>query len=267
MRASPARVARRLTLAHFGLYRVYLKGLDEATLRVRCGVPGTDVRVTRRTLATLCDTLTIAVRRTRDVDAAHLLRLKPGSSPRDAHAGGAEGGSASEVPPPEVFREMVEPDAVYSECEFVALYIETCPLASSPALDREVARNRRLRERQDAALARMEASLVEVPRPDDTLDGWADAKLVARFAIASVATVAELLALMRARRQCWYRAVLCLGAIGAQRITDFVPQHPDTLEGRPGFVKNPPHPIRSRSFQNKYMAGSGGNPAHGRSSG
>lgn len=52
------------------------------------------------------------------------------------------------------------PDAFYSECELVALYVETDPRATVPALDRKGARNRRLRERQDAALARTEARLV-----------------------------------------------------------------------------------------------------------
>ncbi|WP_431229157.1 phage integrase family protein [Burkholderia contaminans] len=228
MRASPARATLRLTPAHFALYRAYLEGLDEPTLHAHYGVPGTDVRVTRRTLATLRDTLTIAARRARDVDAAHLLRLKPGSLPRDAHAGGAESG-AVEVPTLEAFRAAVDPDAFYSERELVALYVETYPPASSPALDRKVARNRRLRDRQDAALARMEASLVEAPQIEHALDGWFDAKLVARLAAAGVATFAQLLALMRARRQRWYNAVPRLGKVGAQRIADFIAQHPDTL--------------------------------------
>ncbi|KWN65893.1 phage integrase family protein [Burkholderia stagnalis] len=219
----------RLTPAHFALYRAYLEGLDEPVLHAHYGTPGTDVRVTRRTLATLRDTLTIAARRARDTDAAHLLRLKPGSLPRDAHAGAAAGRAAGEVPTLDAFRAEVDPDAFYSERELVALYVDTYPPASSPALERRVARNRRLRERQDAALARMEASLVEAPQPEHTLDGWFDAKLVARLAAAGVATFAELLALIRARRRRWYRAVPRLGAIGAQRITDFVAQHPDTL--------------------------------------
>ncbi|KVN19065.1 MULTISPECIES: phage integrase family protein [unclassified Burkholderia] len=218
----------RLTTSHFALYRAYLEGLDEPTLHAHYGVPGTDVRVTRRTLAMLRDTLTIAARRARDIDAAHLLRLKPGSLPRDAHAGGAEGG-AVEVPTLEAFRESVDPDAFYSERELVALYVDTYPPASSPELDRKVARNRRLRDRQDAALARMEASLVEAPQPTHTLDGWFDAKRVARLAATGVTTFAELLALIRARRLRWYRVVPRLGAIGAQRIIDFVAQHPDTL--------------------------------------
>jgi site-specific recombinase XerD len=230
VRASPTRATLRLTPAHFALYRAYLEGLDEATLHAHYGVPGTDVRVTRRTLAMLRDTLTIAARRAGDVDAAHLLRLKPGSLPRDAHAGGAAGPAAGrEVPTLEAFRAEVDPDAFYSERELVALYVETYPPATSPALDRKVARNRRLRDRQDAALARMEASLVEAPQPEHTLDGWFDARLVARLAAAGITTFAELLALMRARRQRWYRAVPRLGAIGAQRISDFIAQHPDTL--------------------------------------
>ncbi|KGE06606.1 hypothetical protein LA03_31335 [Burkholderia gladioli] len=52
----------RLTTAHFELYRAYLEGLEERTLHTHYGAPGTDVRVTRRTLATLRDTLTIAAR-------------------------------------------------------------------------------------------------------------------------------------------------------------------------------------------------------------
>lgn len=226
MRASPARATLRLTPAHFALYRAYLEGLDEATLHAHYGVPGTDVRVTRRTLATLRDTLTIAARRARDIDAAHLLRLKPGSLPRDAHAGAAAG---REVPTLEAFRAEVDPDAFYSERELVALYVDTYPPATSPALDRKVARNRRLRERQDAALARLEASLVEAPQLEHALDGWFDARLVARLVAAGVTTFAELLALIRARRQRWYRAVPRLGAIGAQRIGDFIAQHPETL--------------------------------------
>ncbi|WP_231130894.1 phage integrase family protein [Burkholderia vietnamiensis] len=193
-------------------------------------MPGTDLRVTRRTLAMLRDTLTIAAGCSGDVDAAHLLRLKPGSLPRDAHAGGAAGGAAGrEVLTLEAFRAEVDPDAFYSERELVALYVETYPPATSPALDRKVARNRRLRDRQDAALACMEASLVEAPQPEHTLGGWFDVRLVARLAAAGITTFAELLALMRVRRRRWYRAVPRVGAIGAQRISDFIAQHPDTL--------------------------------------
>lgn len=72
---------------------------------------------------------------------------------------GAESG-AVEVPTLEVVRAAAVADAFYSERELVALYVETYPPTMSPAFDRKVARNRRLRDLQDAVLARMEAILV-----------------------------------------------------------------------------------------------------------
>lgn len=133
------------------------------------------------------------------------------------------------MPTLEAFRAEVDPDAFYSERELVARYVETYPPASSPALDRKVPRNRRLRDCQDAAPARMEAGLVEAPQLEHALDGWFNARVVARLAAAGVTTFAELLALMRARRPRWYRVVPRLGKVGAQRISDFLAQHPDTL--------------------------------------
>ncbi|MDN7728259.1 phage integrase family protein [Burkholderia gladioli] len=232
-RAKPAgqRATLRLTASHFALYRAYLEGLEERTLHTHYGAPGTDVRVTRRTLATLRDTLTIAARRAGDRDAVHLLRLKPGSLPAEAHAGGAEGAAGEAAVPPtlDAFRDAIDPDHVYSERDLLTLYLETYPPARSPAIDRKVARNRRLRERQDAALARMEAALVEAPRPDHELEGWFAPFLVARLAEAGVTTFAQLLGLIRRRRQRWYTAVPRLGAVGAERIVAFVDQHADSL--------------------------------------
>ncbi|WP_244105906.1 hypothetical protein [Burkholderia ambifaria] len=75
------------------------------------------------------------------------------------------------MPTVEAFRSTVDPDAFYSERELVALYVETYPRTSSPALDCKIARNRYLRDCQDAALARMEASLVEAPQHEHALHG------------------------------------------------------------------------------------------------
>nr|WP_282454618.1 hypothetical protein [Burkholderia gladioli] len=127
----------RLTHAHFALYRAYLEGFDEQRLHAHYGAPGTDVRITRRTLATLRDTFTIAARRAGDIDAAHLLRLRPGSLPAEAHAGAGQGeAGAAPVPPTlEAFRDQVDPDHVYSERDLLALYLEQFPPARSPAID------------------------------------------------------------------------------------------------------------------------------------
>ncbi|MCO1362977.1 site-specific integrase (plasmid) [Burkholderia multivorans] len=110
-------------------------------------------------------------------------------------------------------------------------------------------------DRQDAALARMEASLVEAPRPDHTLDGWFDSRVVARLEAAGITTFAELLALMRTRRQRWYRAVPRLGAIGAQRITDFIEQHPDHAWVPFASRRHAASPFRTRSPGAAAVAG------------
>ena len=86
MRASPARDA----------------AADPGPLRVVPRVP----RRARRSDAA-CALRRAGDRRARD--APHLLRLKPGSLPCDAHAGGAEGGAADrEVPTLEAFRAEVD---------------------------------------------------------------------------------------------------------------------------------------------------------------
>ncbi len=94
MRKHPSRSLLRQAPAHFALYRAYLEGLDEATLHAR---------------------------HRRGAPAA----LKPGSLPRDAHAGAAAGRAVGKVPTLEAFREAVDPDAFYSDRELVALYVET----------------------------------------------------------------------------------------------------------------------------------------------
>ncbi|WP_265332886.1 phage integrase family protein [Burkholderia gladioli] len=137
------------------------------------------------------------------------------------------------VPPTlDAFRDAIDPDHVYSERDLLTLYLETYPPARSPAIDRKVARNRRLRERQDAALARMEAALVEAPRPDHALDGWFAPYLVTRLSDAGVATFAQLLGLIRRRRQRWYTAVLSAPS-GSSRSSTSMPNRSATCHRWP----------------------------------
>ncbi len=72
---------KRLTREHFALYRGYLDGVSVEQLHATYGDATTDVRSTRRLIGLLRDTLSGAARRTRDVEATHLLRLRPGSIP------------------------------------------------------------------------------------------------------------------------------------------------------------------------------------------
>src|SRR4029453_8741218 len=75
------RAPNRLTRQHFALYRGYLDGVSEAQLHASYGDASTDVRTTRRLIDALRDTLSVLARRARDTEAAHLLRLRPGSIP------------------------------------------------------------------------------------------------------------------------------------------------------------------------------------------
>ncbi|MEC5409565.1 phage integrase family protein [Paraburkholderia sp. MPAMCS5] len=215
--------ARRLTRQHFALYRGWLEGAAIGGLHSAYGDAGTDVRVTRRLIATMRDALSVAARRARDTEAAHLLRLKPGSIPL------AELHGRDDVPTLEDYRAQVDPDGVYGEAELIELYRGDFPPPPSPALDRKIARNARLRARQAAALGRMERALVQDPAPGHPLDGWFEPAVAARLAAAGLTTLADLLALIQRRRQRWYTAVPRLGPKGAQRITDWLDLHARSL--------------------------------------
>jgi hypothetical protein len=169
----------RLTSTHFALYRAYLEGVDDSALHRVYGAGGTDVRATRRLIATIRDTLAAAARRAGDTAAAHLLRLRPGSIPPGELA------PAGDAPSLDAIRETVDPDGVYGEAELLALFRDAYPPAASVRVERKLARNARLRERQPAALA--EDSQLEHP-----LDHWFEPVLAARFAAAGLVTLGDL---------------------------------------------------------------------------
>jgi hypothetical protein len=122
------------------------------------------VRVTRRRIATLRGALAAASRLARDTEAAHLLRLKRCSIPA------AELHGRDDVPTLETYRDQVDPDGVYGEAELLELYA-AFPSASSPRVDRKIARNARLRARQPAAHTRMDSALAEAPSPTHSTAG------------------------------------------------------------------------------------------------
>ncbi|WP_250536173.1 phage integrase family protein [Caballeronia sp. AZ10_KS36] len=218
--------SQRLTRQHFALYRGYLDGVSEAQLHASYGDSGGDVRSTRRLIAALRDMLSVLARRAQDIEAAHLLRLRPGSIPSTP----AE--LAASAPSLEAFRERVDPDGVFGEAELLALYREAHPADASPAVDRRTARNMRLRRRQADALARMEATLVHDPKPEHPVDGWFEPAVAARLAAAGIETISDLIALVERRGHRWHTAVPRLGPKGAQRIVDWLQLHADALGHR-----------------------------------
>lgn len=220
-------MTRRLSRQHFALYRGYLDGVDVKQLHLSYGETGTDQRLTSRLITTLRDTLTQAARRSSDIEAAHLLRLKPGSIPlTEAHAAAA----TSEIPTLEAFREEIDPDGFYGEAELLELYREAYPPEASPSVDRKLARNARLRERQAAALARMETVLAEDPKPDHLVAGWFERAVAKRLAAVGVLTLGDLLEMIQRRRHRWYTAVPKIGSKGAQRIVDWLVLHAGALD-------------------------------------
>ncbi|WP_429501177.1 phage integrase family protein (plasmid) [Robbsia andropogonis] len=209
----------RFTRQHFAMYRGYLDGLSDDVLHRSWGESGTDVRITRRTIITLRDALRAVARRVGDTDAAHLLRLAPGSLPEL---------DGAKPPPLEAWRNITDPDGVFSESELLALYGKAFANPATPP-DRRIARNARLRERQSAALARMECAIAEEPAPTHRIDGWFAPELATRLTAAGLQTLDDLLDLIQRRRHRWYVSVPRLGPKGAQRITDWLALHASSL--------------------------------------
>ena len=96
------------------------------------------------------------------------------------------------------------------------------PSASSPRVDRKIARNAGLRARQPAAHVRMESALAEAPNPAHQVDCWFEP-------VAGLTIVADLLALIRRRQQRWYTSVPRLGPKSAERITGWLSLHAASL--------------------------------------
>jgi len=214
---------KRLTREHFALYRGYLDGVSVEQLHATYGDATTDIRATRRLIGLLRDTLSGAARRTRDVEATHLLRLRPGSIPD------AQRLAASEMPSLETYRESVDPNGFHSEAELLELYQAEFPQENGLGVDRRSSRNARLRRRQIDALARMEASLVQAPQPDHPVASWLEPAIAGRLQDTGIHTLADLLGFIEQRGHRWYASVARVGPKAARRIVDWLALHADSL--------------------------------------
>jgi site-specific recombinase XerD len=218
---------KRLTREHFALYRGYLDGVSVVQLHATYGDASTDVRGTRRLIELLRDTLSSTARRTRDVEATHLLRLRPGSIP-EAHRS-----TARDMPTLEAYRDAVDPDGFHSEAELLELYRAEFSQQDAPGndlrADRRTTRNARLRRRQANALARMETSLVQAPRPEHPISSWLEPAIAGRLQTAHIETLADLLAFIERRGHRWHTGVHRIGPKAARRVIDWLALHADSL--------------------------------------
>jgi site-specific recombinase XerD len=232
---SPFRQPKRLTREDFALYRGYLDGVELSQLHTRYS-PFTDLRRTRAHLAWLRDALSIAARRAQDPAAARLLRLRPGSLSRtdedkvistaSVHKGAT---SAHTAPDLEVFREETDPDGFYSEAELLDLYAAAFPIERAHHHDKRRSRRHRLRERQVAALARLEFTLAELPDRSHALNTWFEPALAKRLEAAGLALLADLLALIERYRWRWYVQVPRIGPKTAARISTWLAANSQSL--------------------------------------
>lgn len=227
------RAPQRLTRADFALYRGWLDGLPLAQLHAAYS-PHADLRATRAHLAYLRDALSVAARRAQDPAAAHLLRIKPGSLKLDEVHG------RDDVPTLDTYREQIDPEGVYSEAELLEFYGAEFPTLADARLDRRLARNRRLRERQAEALARLEAALADLPKRDHPLDSWFEPALAHRLAAAGLTTVNDLLAHVERHRHRWYAQVPRVGPTAAVRVMDWISRNAPSLGYQPSVLATTP---------------------------
>ena len=168
----------RLALQHFALYRAYLDGLPDAQLHAIYGEPGTDVRLTRKRVTTIRDTLLAVAQRRRDKTAVRLLQLAP--------------------------EQLNAPKA--AETTLASAVITDSPDAPD-IQQRRQHRNARLRRNQAEALFRLEAALAETPQREHAVDGWFERPLAQRLAAVGVLTLEDLLSLIRLKLHRLYRTV------------------------------------------------------------
>ena len=232
----PVRPLQRLTREDFALYRGYLDGVALEQLHARYS-PYADLRRTRTHLAWLRDALSIAARRAQDPAAARLLRLRPGSL---SHTGDedevasstpARKGATPPRPTPdlETFRAETDPDGFYSEAELLELYAAAFPIERGQHENKRRSRRQRLRERQAAALARLEATLAELPDPAHALDTWFEPALAKRLEAAGLNSLADLVALIERYRWRWYIQVPRIGPKTAARISTWLVANAQSL--------------------------------------
>jgi hypothetical protein len=97
----------------------------------------------------------------------------------------------------------VDPDGFYGEAELLNLYAAVFPAPGGAQADRREVRIRRLRKRQAAVLARLEATLAEALQPGHTRDTWFEPALGQRLGAARLVMLADLPALIGSYGRRW----------------------------------------------------------------
>lgn len=221
-RAMPTR--EYLGLDHFALFRGYLEGLALEKLADQYLETGLDLRMAKTTLLWIKERILAGARRERDYSAARLLAIPP---ERIAAPVDGEGGAAPAATPTlEEFAEERDPHQFYSQRELISLFESEFPAGQ---VDRERARNERLRQKQVRALFRLQQLLAVKPQAHHHVAGWFHPAVADRLERAGLLTLADLLNFIEVRGRRWHTKVNKLGPVAAERIQKWLDDNAQTL--------------------------------------
>lgn len=204
---------RKLGAHHFAFYRGWLQGIELRKLADQYLETGLDLRLAKRTLLWIKDTLRQAAIRHGRHGEARLLKLTLGVA------------TDAEFPNLETFREQHDPDGFYSEKELIEEYLAAYPAAADP----KARKRKRLIKAQLEALKWVEALVVTKPVRDDPVRAWFDETVAKRMLLAGILTLDDLIKRIEAKGNRWWVTVPKLGEKGAVRIVQWLQGYESAL--------------------------------------
>lgn len=207
-------VQRKVGLHHFAVFRGWLQGLEIETLADRYLETGLDLRLAKKTLNWIKDTVRQAALRNGRYGEARLLRVRLGQGETD-----------SKIPDFEDYRAEVDPTGFYMESELLERYLSDHPQASNA----NASRRQRLRQRQLDAVIWLEKLVATQPVPSDLVSAWFDKSVSDRLVLAGIGTLAELMQRIEERGFRWYTTVPRLGVKGAERLVRWLQSNEATI--------------------------------------
>lgn len=204
---------RKLGAHHFAFYRGWMEGLELRKLADQYLETGLDLRLAKRTLQWITDTLKQAAIRHGRHGEARLLRLSLGAS------------KGEKFPSLDDFRAEHDPDGFFSEKELIEEYLAAHPAAA----DSKARRRQRLIKRQLEALLWLEQLVVTKPVKADPVPAWFEQNIAKRLVHSGIYTLGDLMQRIETKGNRWWTTVPKLGAKGAERIVNWLKGYSEEL--------------------------------------
>lgn len=219
---TPESTHRKVDLRHLAFYRAWLQGMDVRAAAARYLGDDVDLREAKTALGWIRDALVRAARRHGRLDYARLFRIHIQSQ-----ADGGNAAPSSGIPTFEEFNEERNGNGFYTQAELMEIYLEEYPEAAA-ATPKEK-RAKRLIERQLEAIQWAESHLATAPIPSDSVVEWFDSPMAARFIMAEIRSLADLMNRIRSKGYRWWAGIRQLGQVQGGRIVKWLGQHESTL--------------------------------------